>query len=145
MTAPPDRSTADSTAREARTHPGDLDAVRWPAAAAVRTFGDAVEPRPTASTDIFEGEVMHTRKSIVALLGALIAIASLAGTAMAGALKAHRSATRTVVHFPANGPGGENSGMCFWGTSYTQETRNIIWPDSHTDYPVSIDTVPAGG
>jgi hypothetical protein len=35
--------------------------------------------------------------------------------------------------------------MCFWGTSYTQETRNIIWPDSHTDYPVSIDTIPAGG
>jgi hypothetical protein len=50
-----------------------------------------------------------------------------------------------VVHFPVDGPGGQNSHKCFWGVSYTQETRNIIWPDSHTDYPVSIDTIPAGG
>src|SRR6202011_1193234 len=51
----------------------------------------------------------------------------------------------TVVHFPAGGPGGQDSHTCFWGVSYTQETRNIIWPDSHTDYPVSTDTIPAGG
>ena len=84
-------------------------------------------------------------KLIGVLLGAPVLIGALAGSALAGAAKAGRSAVRTVVHFPANGPGGQASNTCFWGTSYTQETRNIIWPDSHTDYPVSIDTIPAGG
>jgi hypothetical protein len=49
-----------------------------------------------------------------------------------------------VFHVPTH-LGGVNSHTCFWGTSYTQETRNIIWPESHTDYPVSTDTIPAGG
>jgi hypothetical protein len=88
---------------------------------------------------------MKSFKLIGALVGALIMIAGLAGSALAGTGNASKAAVRTVVHFPANGPGGEASGKCFWGTSYTQETRNIIWPDSHTDYPVSIDTIPAGG
>jgi len=88
---------------------------------------------------------MKSSKLIGALLGALIVIGALASSALAGAAKTGKTAVRTVVHFPANGPGGQNSGTCFWGISYTQETRNIIWPDSHTDYPVSIDTIPAGG
>ncbi len=79
------------------------------------------------------------------LLGALIMLGALAGSALAGGAGTGRAAARTVVHFPTKGPGGEASHTCFWGTSYTQETRNIIWPDSHTDYPVSIDTIPAGG
>jgi hypothetical protein len=79
-----------------------------------------------------------------ALFSALIIAAALAGSALAGGTTSGPAA-RTVVHFPVNGPGGQNSGTCFWGMSYTQETRNIIWPDSHTDYPVSIDTIPAGG
>lgn len=88
---------------------------------------------------------MKSFKLVGALVSALIMIGALAGTAFAGAARAGKAGVRTVVHFPANGPGGQDSHTCFWGTSYTQETRNIIWPDSHTDYPVSIDTVPAGG
>ncbi len=88
---------------------------------------------------------MKSFKLIGVLLGALVMAGALAGSALAGAAKTGKTAVRTVVHFPVNGPGGEASGKCFWGTSYTQETRNIIWPDSHTDYPVSIDTIPAGG
>jgi hypothetical protein len=79
------------------------------------------------------------------LLGALIMVGSLAGSALAGAANTSRTAARTVVHFPVNGPGGQNSHSCFWGTSYTQETRNIIWPNSDTNYESSIDTIPAGG
>jgi hypothetical protein len=88
---------------------------------------------------------MKSSKLIGVLLGALVMVGALAGSALAGVTKTGKAAVRTVVHFPVNGPGGEASGTCFWGTSYTQETRNIIWPDSHTDYPVSIDTIPAGG
>jgi hypothetical protein len=88
---------------------------------------------------------MKSFKLVGALLSALIVIGVLAGSALAGNAKPGNAAVRTVVHFPAGGPGGQNSHMCFWGVSYTQETRNIIWPDSHTDYPVSIDTIPAGG
>jgi hypothetical protein len=88
---------------------------------------------------------MKSFKLIGALLGALIMIGAVAGSALASATKAGKAATRTVVHFPANGPGGQASGTCFWGTSYTQETWNKIWPDSHTDYETSIDTIPAGG
>jgi hypothetical protein len=87
---------------------------------------------------------MKSLKLASASLGALAIAGALAGTALASAKLPNPSA-RTVVYFPANGPGGQASGTCFWGTSYTQETRNIIWPDSHTDYPVSIDTIPAGG
>jgi hypothetical protein len=83
------------------------------------------------------------------LAGALVSacvIAGLpAGTALAGAHKTAKTPVRTVVHFPVNGPGGQASGTCFWGTSYTQETWNYIWPDSHTNYEASIDTIPAGG
>jgi hypothetical protein len=79
-----------------------------------------------------------------ALLGALIALGLLAGATVARSGKRVGS-TRTIVHFPVNGPGGVDSHTCFWGVSYTQETRNIIWPDSHTDYPASSDTIPAGG
>ena len=85
---------------------------------------------------------MKSLRLLGALVCALIAVASLTGAALAAAT---RDAARTVVHLPANGPGGQDSHQCFWGESYTQERRNIIWPDSHTDYPVSIDTVPAGG
>ena len=84
-------------------------------------------------------------KLIGVLLGALVLIGALAGSALAGAAKTGRSAVRTVVHFPANGPGGQASNTCFWGTSYTEETWNKIWPDSHTNYETSIDTIPAGG
>jgi hypothetical protein len=88
---------------------------------------------------------MKSIKLVGALFSALIMIGALAAASVAGAATAGKPAVRTVVHFPANGPGGQNSHACFWGVSYTQETRNIIWPDSHTDYPVSIDTIPAGG
>jgi hypothetical protein len=88
---------------------------------------------------------MKSFKLIGALLGALIMIGGVAGSALASASKDGKAAVRTVVHFPANGPGGQASGTCFWGTSYTQETWNKIWPDSHTDYEVSIDTIPVGG
>lgn len=88
---------------------------------------------------------MKSFKLAAALFGALTIAGSLAATALARTANTPKTAARTVVHFPVNGPGGQNSHTCFWGTSYTQETRNIIWPDSHTDYPVSIDTIPAGG
>jgi hypothetical protein len=88
---------------------------------------------------------MKSFKLIGALLGALIMIGAIAGSALASASKPGKTAVRTVVHFPPNGPGGQASGTCFWGTSYTQETWNKIWPDSHTDYETSIDTIPAGG
>ena len=76
----------------------------------------------------------------IAAVGAIGALGGLAGIA-----SATQGSGRVVAHFPANGPGGQDSHTCFWGTSYTQETRNIIWPDSHTDYEVSTDTIPAGG
>ena len=82
-------------------------------------------------------------KLIGVLLGALVLIGALAGSALAGAAKTGRSAVRTVVHFPANGPGGQASNTCFWGTSYTEETWNNIWPDSHTNY--GLDRHDPGG
>jgi hypothetical protein len=92
-----------------------------------------------AAKKFLGGELMKTLGLAGSLLAALIVTAVLAGTAVAA------PAERTVVHFPVDGPGGVDSHTCFWGVSYTQQTRNIIWPDSHTDYPVSIDTIPAGG
>jgi hypothetical protein len=88
---------------------------------------------------------MKSFKLTGALIGALVILGALAGSALAGATGAAKTAVRTVVHFPAHGPGGQASGTCFWGTSYTQETWNKIWPDSHTDYETSIVTIPAGG
>jgi hypothetical protein len=88
---------------------------------------------------------MKSLKLVGSLVSALMLIGALAGSALAGAATTGAAPVRTVVHFPAHGPGGVNSHTCFWGVSYTQETRNIIFPDSHTDYPVSIDTIPAGG
>jgi hypothetical protein len=88
---------------------------------------------------------MRKSRWIGATVAAAGTLAAMSGVAAAAQLPAAKSSERTVVHFPANGPGGQNSHTCFWGTSYTQETRNIIWPDSHTDYEVSTDTIPAGG
>jgi hypothetical protein len=87
---------------------------------------------------------MKSFKLAGASLGALAIAGALAGTALAGATAPHPAA-RAVVHFPANGPGGQNSHQCFWGVSYTQETWNKIWPNSDTNYEASIDTIPAGG
>src|SRR5271167_5157099 len=87
---------------------------------------------------------MKTVKLAGALLGALILVGSLAGAALAHAAKHSAATVRVVATIPAT-LGGVNSTACFWGQSYAEETRNIIWPDSHTDYPVSIDTIPAGG
>jgi hypothetical protein len=83
---------------------------------------------------------MRTPRLISATVAAVSAIAAATGGVALAASPSH-----PVAHFPANGPGGADSHACFWGVSYTQETRNIIWPDSHTDYPVSTDTIPAGG
>jgi hypothetical protein len=79
-----------------------------------------------------------------ALLGALTIAGPLAGPAPAGASAAGASGGRSVFNIPTHLPGA-HSRACFWGTSYTQETSNIIWPESHADYPVSTDTIPAGG
>jgi hypothetical protein len=79
-----------------------------------------------------------------ALLGALTIAGPLAGPALAGTSANGASGGRTVFQIPTN-LAGVNSRACFWGTSYTQETRNIIWLESHTDYPVSTDIIPAGG
>src|SRR6476469_7293468 len=88
---------------------------------------------------------MRKSKWIVATVAAAGTLAAMGGVAAAGQLPAVKSSERAVAHFPAHGPGGQDSDTCFWGTSYTQETRNIIWPDSHTDYEVSTDAIPAGG
>jgi hypothetical protein len=82
------------------------------------------------------------------LIGAAVAALSVvgAGTGVAAARQdaPAQGSKRVVYKIPTRLP-GVNSHTCFWGTSYTQETRNIIWPESHTDYPVSTDTIPAGG
>ncbi len=88
---------------------------------------------------------MRKSRLIGAALVALSTVAATGGVAAARHDAAPGSSKRVVVHFPANGPGGQNSHTCFWGVAYTQETRNIIAPDSHTGYPVSTDTIPAGG
>jgi hypothetical protein len=105
----------------------------------------AVGQRLIGSTIFQRRYPMKFFKLTGVLLGALVLVGALAGSALAGAAKTGRSAVRTVVHFPANGPGGQASNTCFWGTSYTEETWNKIWPDSHTNYETSIDTIPAGG
>jgi hypothetical protein len=88
---------------------------------------------------------MKSFKLIGALLGALILIGAVASSALASASNASNGAVRTVVNWPASGPGGQDSGACFWGTSYTQQTWNYIWPNSQTNYETSIDTIPTGG
>jgi hypothetical protein len=87
---------------------------------------------------------MKKLRLIGALAVSLVALGLLAGSTVARSGKRGGS-TRTLVHFPVHGPGGEDSHTCFWGVSYTQETRNIIWPDSHTDYPATSDVIPPGG
>lgn len=87
---------------------------------------------------------MRKSRLIGAAVAALSTIAGTSGVAAAQHQSAAHSSKRVVFHIPTHLP-GVNSHTCFWGTSYTQETRNIIWPDSHTDYPVSTDTIPAGG
>ena len=88
---------------------------------------------------------MRKSRLIGAAAAALTTVAATSGVAAAQHVAATHGSKRAVVHFPAGGPGGQDSHTCFWGVSYTQETRNIVWPDSHTDYPVSMDTIPAGG
>jgi hypothetical protein len=88
---------------------------------------------------------MKSFKPVGALVSVLIMFGALAGASVASAAKAGTPAVRSVVHFPARGPGGQNSHACFWGVSYTQETWNYIWPNSDTNYETSIDTIPAGG
>jgi hypothetical protein len=58
---------------------------------------------------------------------------------------ASTSPIRSVVHFPAAGAALKFTNSCFWGVPYTEETRDIIWPDSHTGYWYTSDVVPAGG
>jgi hypothetical protein len=87
---------------------------------------------------------MRKARLIGAAVAALSTVAATGGVAAARHEAAAPSSKRVVVHFPAH-LGGVHSRACFWGTSYTQETRNIIWPESHTDYPVSTDAIPAGG
>jgi hypothetical protein len=87
---------------------------------------------------------MRKSRWIGAMVAAAGTLLAMSGVAAAGPVLAAPSAGRPVVHFPAHLP-GVNSHTCFWGTSYTEETRNIIWPESHTDYPVSTDSIPAGG
>ena len=88
---------------------------------------------------------MTRSRLIGAAVAALSAVAATSGVAAAQHVATASGTKRVIVHFPVNGPGGQDSHTCFWGVAYTQETRNIIWPDSHTDYPVSTDTIPAGG
>jgi hypothetical protein len=88
---------------------------------------------------------MRKTTLIGAAAAALSTVAASTGVAAAQHGSAAQHAKRVVAHFPAHGVPGARSRSCFWGTSYTQETRNIIWPESHTDYPVSTDSIPAGG
>lgn len=75
---------------------------------------------------------------------ALSAVAASGGVAAAQQQAAAQGSQRTVYNIPTDLP-GVHSPACFWGTAYTQETRNIIWPESHVDYVVSTDTIPSGG
>jgi hypothetical protein len=88
---------------------------------------------------------MRKSRLLGAVLVALSAVAATGGVAAARHESAAQNSKRVVVHFPPGGLPGVNSRACFWGTSYTQQTRNIIWPESHTDYPVSADAIPVGG
>ncbi len=87
---------------------------------------------------------MRKSRLIGTAVAVLSTVAATSGAAAARHEAASQSAKRVVVHFPSHLP-GVHSRACFWGTSYTQETRNIIWPESHTDYPVSTNSIPAGG
>ncbi len=87
---------------------------------------------------------MRTQRLAGAAVSALAAVAVTCGGAVAQPASAASGAARTVYDIPTH-LGGEQSGTCFWGTAYTQQTRNIIWPESHTGYPISLDTLPAGG
>ena len=91
-----------------------------------------------------ESNRMRKSRSIGATVAAAGTLLAMTGVATAGPVLAAKSSGRPVVHFPAHLP-GVKSNACFWGTSYAEETRNIIWPESHTDYPVSTDSIPAGG
>jgi hypothetical protein len=79
-----------------------------------------------------------------AAVAALSTIAAASGVAAARSESAAHGSKRVVYQIPTR-LGGVHSPACFWRTSYTQETRNIIWPESHADYPVTTDTIPAGG
>jgi hypothetical protein len=73
------------------------------------------------------------------------AIAAFSAFAMVGGIATADSASsRKVFDIPTKLP-GVNSHTCFWGVAYSQETSNIIWPESHAEYPGSTDTIPAGG
>jgi hypothetical protein len=82
------------------------------------------------------------------LIGKAVAVlstlAATCGVAAAESEAAAQSTNRPVYQIPIDLP-GTHSPDCFWGDSYTQKNRNIIWPESHTDYPVSTDTLPPGG
>lgn len=88
---------------------------------------------------------MRKTRLIGVAAAALSVVAASSGVAATRQVLPAHSSPRVVAHFPANGLPGAYSRACFWGTSYTQQTRNIIWPESHTDYPVSTDAIPAGG
>jgi hypothetical protein len=88
---------------------------------------------------------MKSLKLVGSLVSALMLIGALAGSALAGGATPGKAPVRTLVRWPAAGPGGQASGTCFWGTSYTQQTWNYIWPNSQTNYEASVDTIPAGG
>lgn len=87
---------------------------------------------------------MRRSRLIGAASAALSVMGAASGVAAAQQAAPAQSSKRVVYQIPTH-LSGVNSQACFWGTSYTQETRNIIWPESHTDYPVSTDTIPAGG
>jgi hypothetical protein len=87
---------------------------------------------------------MRRTRLIGAAAAALCTIGATSGVAAAAHQRAAASGNRVVYNIPTNLPGAKSS-SCFWGTAYTQGTTNIIWPESHADYPVSTDTIPAGG
>ena len=87
---------------------------------------------------------MRTSRLAGAAVAALATVAVTGGVAAAQHSSAASGGARTTYDIPIR-LGGERSGTCFWGTAYTQQTRNIIWPESHTGYPISLDTIPAGG
>jgi hypothetical protein len=87
---------------------------------------------------------MKTSRLIGAAIAALTTVAATGGVAAAQHGPVAHSSKRAVFDIPTH-LGGTHSKSCFWGTSYTQDNSNIIWPESHTDYPVSTDAIPAGG
>jgi hypothetical protein len=87
---------------------------------------------------------MRRSTLICAAVAALGTLAASGGVATAAHKVAAHTPKRVVYQIPTKLPGAQ-SRSCFWGTAYTQETTNILWPESHADYPVSTDTIPAGG